>query len=273
MGRILIYLTMLAGMLAGCATVGAGSAATRTRDLWTQGEQFVRIEAAERGATPDAHPATVDPAWIRNVLATITVRPAPDEQVGPVFRDPELTVLAEHLAEGLREAKPGEEVTFAVIGHVPALWGLASEREVTTGRVFVANGNMNIIFGIVHRDVKENEDRRLLPFTPGSRRAPLPHTWELSFADHGTPAFKRGDWLTVPLGTAIAPPPVEAKPALPASPGASTPAPIPASGKATSAAPGKSVEERLIILNRLKEEHLITDEEYRTKRREILNEL
>ena len=36
---------------------------------------------------------------------------------------------------------------------------------------------------------------------------------------------------------------------------------------------GRTVEERLMLLNDLKNKKLITDEEYRAKRQEILNEL
>jgi hypothetical protein len=182
----------------------------------------------------------------------------------PLFNESEREILVELLREGLSTAGPQEDVTFAVIGQFPTLFGLAKERKVTTGRVFSAQGKLNIIFGIVHRQVNDKEDRRLVPFTPGSRSRTAKLEGKLSIPDdERAVTMKRADWLT------FSP---ESMPAVPSKPVVS-PRMTDQPEQATPVKQGKSAGERLKILNELKNEKLITDDEYRSKRLEILNEL
>jgi hypothetical protein len=149
--------------------------------------------------------------------------------------------------------------------------GLLKERMVTTGRVFCRDGELDIIFGDVHRSVRENEDRRLYPLLPGSRGTTTPREWRLA-AKAGGETFeqKRPDWITFPLAAppapAVAPPARESTGMEQKSAPAVSPAKPAPAGR-------KNAEERLMILNELHNKKLITDEEYRAKRLEILNEL
>ena len=74
----------------------------------------------------------------------------------------EARVLSKFLAVGLAEAAPDEDVTFAVIGMHRGLGvGLfgrdlfAKSQKATTGRVFYFNGRLNIIFGVIHKDIQQ----------------------------------------------------------------------------------------------------------------------
>jgi hypothetical protein len=70
--------------------------------------------------------------------------------------------------------------------------------------------------------------------------------------------------VTAPQETGQAQPPPHQAPAYQPPPGAQ----VPQTGKAS-----KTIEERLLILNDLKKKKLITDEEYKEKRANILNDL
>jgi len=268
-----IVLLVTAGGITGCATARTGE--VRERTIWQARDQHVKIEKQDHPAgltvTANLHPADVPADRLRGMLESIEVRPQGDNKGARLFNEDELTILSENIHAGLAQAGPDEDVTFAIIGHYPALMGLLKEPMVTTGRVFCRDGKLDIIFGDVHRAVRENEDRRLYPFVPGSRGTAAPREWRLA-AKAGGETFdqKRQDWITfslaAPPAPAVAPPARE-------STGTEQKA-APAVSPTKPAAVGKkSAEERLIILNELHNKNLINDEEYRTKRLEILNEL
>jgi hypothetical protein len=200
----------------------------------------------------------------------------------PVFNAPEIDMLSLHISEALHQAGPREDVTFAVVGHFSTFVDFLKVRQITTGRVFYQDGKLNIIFGIMHRDIKENEDRRLNPLAPGSRTQAGDFE-SLIMAQAGEQPFSkpRGDWvvftrenLDKPVVTTTAPAGEERRlEQAEQRPAGST---IRQTEEQKAVAPlvkGKSAEERLIQLNELKNKHLITDEEYRSKRMEILNDL
>jgi len=174
---------------------------------------------------------------------------------------PAIQVLAPHLQKALKQAAPGQDVVFAVLGLHNALYGLAKSPRVTTGRVFFKAGKLNLIVGLVQKDVNEREDRRLSPFTPGSRQKQASGEWAL-LAD--TPLV-RGDWLVFSEDWQA--------PVVPSAVVEKKEAAVPAA----AVQPAKRSEEirkpaeRLIILKELKEKGLITEDEYRAKRQEILN--
>ncbi len=269
---VMAFLTM-AGGISGCATTGTGKAPEKV--LWQIRDQFVKIEQQDRPAgataTPNDHPADVSADRVRDMLEGVELRLPGEEKGTPLFNDDELKILGEHISAGLAQAGPGQDVTFAIIGHYPALMGLLKGRMVTTGRVFCRAGELNIIFGDVHRLLRENEDRRLQPFLPGSRGETKNQELRFAIKAGGEPFdVKRPDWVAFSLAAPVAPAPA----APPASGGTATEekAPAAAVGK-PAAGVRRSAEERLMILNDLHNKKLITDEEYRAKRQEILNEL
>ena len=260
------------------------SLAREGKFLWQSRDQFVAIEKQDGAGTAEAndHPAKLSADRLRSMLASLEITETGKDKPLPVFNEPEREKLVELLREGLSQAGPGEDVTFAVIGQFPALMGLVRERKVTTGRVFYRNGELNIIFGMVHRDFSENEDRRLAPFVPGSRTRPAELGGKISAAA-GEPGstMKREDWIvfsSASIGTSPGMPGESATPAMKPEQAERRPPETDTTRKQESkpAEPGKqgrTVEERLMLLNDLKNKKLITDEEYRAKRQEILNEL
>ncbi len=263
------------GGAAGCATTGADLAGRE--NVWQSRDQFVKIEKQDKPAqgavAVNAHPADVPVERLRDIFASIEV--GSDSNAVPLFHDEELAILGDNIHAGLAAARPDEDVTFAVIGHYPVILGL-KQRSVTTGRVFCREGQVNIIFGDVHRVVRDNEDRRLYPFLPGSRSVAHQGEWKLTARKGGESlVMVRPDWVTFPIVGPAAP---VVAPAVREEPGRAAPAgtattPSVVSPAKPAAAGRKSVEERLRTLNDLHDKKLITDEEYRAKRREILDEL
>ncbi len=243
------------------------SLAREGKFLWQSRDQFVAIEKQDGAGTAEAndHPAKLSADRLRSMLASLGITEPGKDKPLPVFNEPEREKLVELLREGLSQAGPGEDVTFAVIGQFPALMGLVRERKVTTGRVFYRKGELNIIFGMVHRDFSENEDRRLAPFVPGSRTRPAELGGKIS-ASEGAVAFtmKRDDWPVFSAASHAPAPEMSEEGAGPATKQEHEPA------RADKPA---TVEERLMLLNSLRDKKLITDEEYRTKRQKILDEL
>ena len=253
----------------GTARAGGGKV------LWHSRDQFVAIErqddAGEKTPAND-HPAQLSAEQLRSMLASPQIADGSAKGPLPVFNEPEREVLVEFIREGLNLAGPGEDVTFAVTGQFRTLLGLVSESKVTTGRVYFQGGELNIIFGMVHRDFRENEDRRLAPFVPGSRNRPAELAGKITSLPGGHPfTMKRADWLAFsPAGQGRAPALPE-KAAKPPQEQGSPPQTDTQPGRGEKK--GKTVTERLLLLNELRERKLISDEEYRAKRLEILNEL
>jgi len=295
---------MLTGGFTGCSYLpfmkSDKSQVKRVKTLWQSGEQYVAIEKQDRqpGGIEKAneHISEISVDRLRSAFASIDFRPAEADKSRAMFNDDELRILSEYVAEGLALAGPDEDVTFVVIGHHVAALGFLKQRMVTTGRVFCQDGQINIIFGDVHRELTETmgvpEDRRLNPFLPGSREGnPEKKLGGILIPKKDGEIFAkmREDWLIFPLKAETVSVPTAAQeggegaevsktaPAATGKENAQVPevrssAPA-ASREKTAPAAKKSVEERLIILNELRNKKLINEDEYRVKRLDILNDL
>ncbi|RNC68484.1 MAG: SHOCT domain-containing protein [Desulfuromonadales bacterium] len=281
-GRLLAMVVFMAGCLAGCASMKSGADDTAAgRIVWKVREQYVEVVPRERGAdtasVANDHPASVTPAEIRRLLASVALSQPGNGTPAPLFSDTELKVLEDAGVKGLLQAGPDEDVVFAVFGYYSTLHGFLKETKVTTGRMFYQDGRLNLILGVVQREVMDNEDRRLNPFVPGSRLKQSAIAGRITAAAGGVPfTSKRPDWLVFtpyssapPVVEVVQPRPEPAAPVVvPAAPPLETPKRV-----ERPAAQPKSLEERLILLNDLKQKGLITDDEYRAKRLRILDEL
>ncbi|HEX2769336.1 MAG TPA: SHOCT domain-containing protein, partial [Geobacteraceae bacterium] len=147
--------------------------------------------------------------------------------------------------------------------------------------------------GDVHRALTEimgvPEDRRLNPLLTGSRAGTAGKVEGVLLPKPGGEIFAklRSDWIAFAVKGSETPYTAPAaRQDSGAAPGARTvtPAAVPDTGVAgqdlrpvyrekPAPAAKKGIEERLMILNDLRNKKLITDEEYRTKRMDILNDL
>ena len=283
--RAIVMLLMIIGTTTGCAALKTGQSEAGKRIIWQSHEQFVAIERQDHpaGITVPAndHPADLSTERLRNALGSVDVQFQDNNTVVQLFNDPELDILSEKIGEGLAQARPDEDVTFAVVGQQSVLMGLMKSRVITVGRVFCLDGKLNIIFGDLLRDIKENEDRRLFPFIEGSRGTAGTGTWSLTTKPGGEPfSLMRRNWIQFPLAYTPAavtvPTPSVAPSAAPSSSGrgvGSSTLTEPAAPAIRVAPVGRSLEERLRTLDDLYRKNLITNDEYRAKRKEILEGL
>ena len=224
------------------------------RHLWQSSDQFVALELQDSVSPgpvqPNDHPIELPLDRIAAMLASIDIHATDNGKPEPLFTRSGVEVLAPQLQQGLRQASPKEDVTFAVIGLHDALYGLAKSPKVTTGRVFYKEGRLNIIVGLAQQEVRERDDRRLAPFTPGVRQKASEGEWQL-LPHPGQKGYKlvRKDWVAfsdewlAPVAEKNVPP------------------------KQTTPT------ERLTTLKELKEKGLISEEEYQKKRAQILDGL
>lgn len=252
-------------MLSGCS--GLATSTLPSQKLWQSGDQFVAIVPQDTPAAPaNDHPANLDRSRLSATLAALRLAEKGEAVAIPLFTEYQLEVLSEQIGSALSRATPSEDVTFAIVGNHVSFLGIAKRPKVTTGRVFVSRGKMNIIFGQAHEEVSDRDDRRLKPFIPGSRtKAP-----DASFPDISSAAGRAGyskqapNWLVLSLLEPAALHVESVQPSA-AEPVVRQQQPLPRPVQAGNP------EERLRTLNNLREKQLITDEEYRSKRQQILD--
>ena len=224
---------------AGCSLFGSDSKSAESveqkigKDVWHMRDMFVRLEAQDKAkgaaVAPNQHPVNITQEQLSNALSQITVKT--DDKTGylPLFTEFELGVLSKNVSDGLAEARADQDVTFAVIGwHKGGGVFSMSEQQVTTGRIFYQNGQVNLIVGAAHRSVDTGEnyatqaatsgDRRLDPFVPGMRSFTQPHKWQIAAAPssgvYTAPGGQRSDWLVFSAqALAAVPPPALGRPA------------------------------------------------------------
>jgi hypothetical protein len=266
-----VPLLVLTTTLTACAWFGESS--NHDRDyLYESDGDYVRLVPIEPGAPANSHPFNVSADQLARLLAGIKVRRATSIDEVPVFTKGELEKIAPPLAAALSKAGPNQDVTFAVASYRGIL-GKYSPESVTTGRLFATADSVNLIFGRIQQR-KDSGELDYSEYTPpivaGVRSHRIGDTvWKIvpgSAHFHG----QRGDWLVFNRSE------FPAAAAAPAAPPASEAGVKP--GEATPAAPtidskAQAIEDRLRVLDELKKKGVITEQEYRERRREILQEL
>jgi hypothetical protein len=266
--------------------------------VWEENDQAVLLAPQDdETAPPNDHPVTIGPQVIEKMLAGLRLRYPDQEAETPpaaVFNEDQVGVLGEALATGLARAESSQDVTFSVVGaHRLSPGAFARRNRLTAGRVFFREGKLNLIFGEIQSPYRKKNiygriDEDFYPRKYG-RRATAEEHESILVANAvaslwGTPGNAREDWVVFDLELASvdrAPsPPEESGP----EPGASRPRPAPAAtidsaGRREEAAPlppavdTADIERRLETLKHLREKGLISEEAYRQKVDEILDDL
>lgn len=234
-------------------------AATR---IWESGSQYVEIAARDAAAGgANRHPFKVSPETLARALARVRVAPAGPSlfRVGaddyPLLSDDATARLAVHLARAFRRARRNDDVLFR-ISDAQELMGAFVKRQIfTSGRAFRSGDQLNIVFGGIHTRVKKRwllgrvDEVSNLP-EPGARGKAAKLKFRVVAAEGVKQRYrKRRDWILVDLRAPRRESVAEARAAAP------------------------SVEARLKKLRRLRDDGLLTDREYRRKRRQILDDL
>ena len=271
--------------VAGCGALQAppGGDAVHYEYRRPDGRAFVRIEPIERDAPPNDQPAALRPAQVRVALASVREKNAQTFGVDdPVLDARELDEIAPPLTAALAAATPAQDVTFFVMGS-HGLFGEHSAQTATTGRAFVRGGKLNVILGLVRSSYDAIDiSGTAQQVATGHRKARVEYEWTLT-APGAQLVDRRGDWLAfdvASLSAAAAAAATPAPAALPAAadrpriaPAAAAPAaPVPAS-PATDESRYQDMASRLRLLDRLRADGLVSEDEYRERRRAILQAL
>ncbi len=203
---------ILGVLLTGCGIANWMGGDTVT--LWANKYEFVRIQPQGDGPgrppPPNQQPVAIAPGQISGALRLLLVRAKPGEEPQPLFSEAILKKLGSYISQGLAEAGPRQDVTFAIEDWYKGegLFGITGNK-VVSARVFYTDNRLNIIFGSVLRDgpmaaghaemTARNPDPRINPFIPGRRAGSIKSSAMLS-APPGSGVFKqaggrRNDWL------------------------------------------------------------------------------
>lgn len=232
----------------------------RPREWRIQELSWVRLVPAEPGVgAGNAHPAMVWPEALRRALGSVGA--VFKGRTETLFSNEELEDLVGPMAAALAAAGPGQDVE--VLSTVRRHGNFQSTPYGITTRLFVNEAGLNLIVHDTRLDFYHAyRATKVLPaFQYGSRRAAGP-----AALASATGRALRQDWLVFSLepaplaapapATAVAPPVVAA--------------PLPAPASRRDERFFEEQEQRLRALQRLREQDLITEEEYQRKRREIL---
>jgi len=235
-------------------------------------DRFVRLLAAPNDQASDhdrlfTNPALPPDAWAR-LLAGISVRRQPElpffqpPAAQPAFTSDEIAYLSTTLPQAFAQARPGEMVVFA-ISHP----GPPDLLELTSGGWFFAHDGLHFQLANYHYVVSMGNIRELVWENPLyaqlSEYEFVPQAHQVVKKDTGVLRVQPVELVLSHESILASPSDIGGKSA--AAPGGS-PEPRPETRQAT-------VEERLRTLKQLREQGLINDDEYRERKRLILDDL
>lgn len=258
---------------------GPPAHAQSDRVIWEGNDQsVVLVPQDDEAAPPNDHPATVAAKDVERKLASLRFRYA-DKETGtaplPVFNAEQIEILGEALAAGLGRATPSQDVRFSIIGaQRPSPGAFLRRNRLTAGRVFFLDGKLNVIFGELQSPYRKKNiygrlEQDFYPREYGSRATPAER--EAVLVEVAATRLRedtngpRPDWVVFDSDAVRAPGSSSTQAPEPPADG---PAPDP-----SAAAAGGDIEQRLRTLKRLREKGLISEEAYRKKVDEILQEL
>ncbi len=190
------------------------------RTLWEAQAhlQYVDIVDRDLGGPANEHPTAITAEELRTVLGSLYVL----ERTGiigkeevPLFSISDLQTLSVAMANGFAQADSNEDINFVVNGKHRGL--IAAETKTNTGRAFISNGRLNIIFGLIHEEFRTHSkstgqpiDRRLHPLSPGKRGFDSKPNVRVAL-DKGQAYYidpktdkERTDWIVLDIATVIA---------------------------------------------------------------------
>lgn len=221
-GSLLLGGLLAAVMLPGMRTAGAVDLLSPFKNLlgsddstiiWRDNGAFVKIteqdwDRKHTKAPRNQHPAQVNPNELALALAAIetwNTEGLSNRQIH-VFSQHSIQQLVTPLVEALGRADPDQDVVFAITDEHDELSGV----RTTAGRMFMLDGELNIIFGDVLASGSYDDDtshyakphragKRMESLSRSTRVAAGPgmRLWETEFSS-------RDDWLIVHMGQTAA---------------------------------------------------------------------
>lgn len=268
--------------LVGQACIGPTPEPARSAlSLHEELERFVRLEARSgdprlNGVTRFSHPLRLSPAEWARLLSSIRIQSRKDSAIftlakdrpTEVFAPEEIGYLSRTLSDTFAKATPDEWVSFGMSRVLPS-----GVNEVTTGGLFVAGSRLHLILANYRHSVSKSAIREQL-WTAPLRTLAAPF-YEVVKGEHQTVVRDAGllQRLLSSAGPEIV---IEYQALLAVKPDVSAPSLAPAlppapSPTESSRLPVATIEESLQALKRLRDQGLITEEEYRQKKKEVLD--
>jgi hypothetical protein len=246
--------------------IGACAPVKESYRYLDEGENHVvRLEKAGAAASY-SHPADLDPAVLEKALRSVVVsHPVPllkrifiqkSEVVGPAFTPEEAALLAGRFKAAAERAMPEEHIAFLLASDKNHL-----STEITSGIAFLKEGKLHLIFANHHAPLSAQRHPQIPRDTmlrsyeqDGFQLIVQPHQIKV-----GDGLLERGqEGISIDyaaFGTEAPPDPNE-------------------KGALEAAALGSlKLEERFQLLKKLREEGLITEEEYTGKKKDLLKRL
>lgn len=256
------------------------------------------------------HPVDLDAKIMTNALKSLEFTEKgflSQEKKRTVFSASQINLLSKQLVKGLKNAKPGQDIIFVMEGSDSKLI-LLTEKNFVAGRVFYKDGKLNIILGEYDKTRNDAFEKTYDP----SGRAAVPYSFNHGQRSRGSNNFKgsivavpgvenknfgkklRKDWLMIDVEIAsqgyLAALNERKNPTLKQDRQVQIEAAKLARERremraemarmrkemkehSPETASTKSPEERIATLDQLREKELITQEEYDSRRQEILNDI
>lgn len=269
-------------LLVAVASLGTAPATRVACGLCEQPDRFVRLQTVTTdsrpvGAQGFTHPFALSPEDWTSILTELHVQrqaeglllPVPQGPVLSAFTEEDITYLSLTLSKAFAHAQPDEWVVFGLSRSTPQ--GLT---ELTTGGGYVEGTSLHVVLANYRKVVAMPSTRELLwarPLRPDAGPA-----YDLVAGNHQTVVRDSGfvssllssapSELAIAYQALLLGEPTEAAVAQKTSAGNQLS--IPPSAIVT---PPLSIENRLQVLKRLQAQGLITEEEYRIKKQQLLN--
>ncbi|MEO0972409.1 MAG: hypothetical protein AAFX85_04880, partial [Pseudomonadota bacterium] len=170
-------------LIVASTTFVAPDAAARNDEIYYKDGAYTSFALTKQDTDrfgANEHPAELSPDDLEPVLRSISVRDDglfSDASIEPLFSRQQATIMAGQLAKGLRQARPDEDIVFVTQRKARKLV-LLNGLALTSGRAFIADGQLNIIIG-EHDRQRNREYERLFDTTgavqpyslsPGNRK-------------------------------------------------------------------------------------------------------
>jgi len=281
-------------------------------DIWRSGlnRYFKYVEQDRSSAGKNDHPVKLDAIDISTALKALQFEKKSflrGVKIKTVFSVSQMNLLGNQLAKGLKNAKPGQDIIFVMEGGQSKLI-LLTEKTFVAGRVFYKDGKLNIILG--EYDLARND--AFESYYDPSGRGAIPYTFNHGKRSKESKRFDgrleaapgienkklgkkfRKDWFVIDVELASKAYLAQLKERKNPSTRQDKQLQLEAAKlsrerrqmraemarmrkemKELSSDPvsGKSSEERFVILEQLRKKELITQEEYESRRQEILNDI
>jgi Short C-terminal domain len=263
--------------------------------------------------TPNSHPAQLSPDTLNSALASLRIIAPHSEGPIPLFNAAELNQIVGPVSAGFSRCSANEDVTFAVLGAHRDHFGYqnvvtAGRLFLVKNQLNLILGSVHR----PTNDNGGPSDYRSVSFPQGSRCSAVDFPFTILVSPpaiqlHDQAGAPRKDWVVMDLSKLPELEPSSApegpigvsprqtftepdqQPYGPASTATSAPAAQPEAPHGQQAPPSRmhtaparpdaapvnahTLEERLEMLKRLHDKNIITDEDYKEKKKELLNEL